>query len=703
MNDGKQPSTSLIGHLVDDRYRVDRIVGQGGYGVVCQGTQISVGRRVAVKLLLPQHAGDPEMEERFAREARAASRIRNRHVVQLVDFGLDGSVPFIVMEWLRGPTLKEVLQDQQTLHWTLAATIARDIALGLAAAHGVGLAHRDLKPSNILFESTPSSCHPVLVDFGLAKAFVESDTTEETLTHSNMMVGTPAYMAPEVVSGEEFDGRGDLYALGILLCEMITGAPPFKGRTQLETATKHLVAKRPKPSFFEEFNVPANLATFIIQLLDREPASRPETAARTAAFLQSMTLDAHEPRFREFSARVETLTQSLEAERMTGRSDPDAASEKQIESAKRHRLTSLLATPRPSELAGRSQSPDSGTDEDSVTVPIHEPGTRGHSGDRDNVTIAPSAQRTNARPSGHRVRTQASQTPQRDDRDSERENNRRATRRSTQLSQETPSRWPLLASSMVLFGGLTVLAMLTMPETIDHGESPAGPETIESHASVQSMTRSMNEQQGASAPTVTAEHERQPQAAEHMLETPHAAGRTSSFEAGESAPAAPSNAPAAKVPLPQSRSQDAGSQRGTSDERQGSTPPHNADSDLPGTEPASQVAAPGTAINEESTETASEAGEASTQTAAPAIEPPVTPEPAKASHAPPPPLLIRARPWAEIFVDGQSHGRHSVYRWQPEGNGSFIVEAAHGEQRQRRRLNVDGTSEHEAIQFLFLK
>jgi serine/threonine-protein kinase len=191
----------------------------------------------------------------------------------VIDFGDDGGLLYLVMDFVQGPTLKDHLLERGTLDAAEATRIAGGIASALHAAHSIGLVHRDLKPSNIILTPGAGPTRPVVIDFGLVKIFSE-ETHDEDVTASHMMVGTPAYMSPESVLGKPVDGRSDLYALGVLLFEMLTGRRPFHGDTQLEIATSRLHA--PAPDLGDER--PLALRRLVAELLEREPDDRTASA-----------------------------------------------------------------------------------------------------------------------------------------------------------------------------------------------------------------------------------------------------------------------------------------------------------------------------------------------------------------------------------------------------------------------------------------
>jgi serine/threonine-protein kinase len=217
----------LLGSLVDQRYEIEALIGEGGMGSVYRIRQLGLGRAFAMKALRRDLADDPEIRERFLREARTAASVSHPGLVHITDFGyLPDRRPFFVMELLEGLPLRAVLQSGR-LSTARAATIARRIAEAMAAAHESGIVHRDLKPDNVHIAEGDAV---KVVDFGLAVAVGGS----QRVTRSGIAFGTPHYMSPEQALGEAVDGRTDVYALGVVLYEMLTGRVPFDAATCAE-------------------------------------------------------------------------------------------------------------------------------------------------------------------------------------------------------------------------------------------------------------------------------------------------------------------------------------------------------------------------------------------------------------------------------------------------------------------------------------
>jgi len=220
-----------IGRVLGQQYRIDKRLGQGGMGTVYQGVQLSVNRLVAVKVIAAGSDDAPEVAARFRREAQALAQLRHPNTLRLLDFGVtEQKRLYMVMEWLRGCDLDTHLSQTGTVPLIDALLIVRQIAQSLSEAHARGIVHRDLKPGNVfLSEVEGGDCFVKVMDFGVAGFLHGSEETAITLRGE--VLGTAAYMSPEQAQGLEVDGRSDLYSLGVLLFEMLTGRPPFIAKT----------------------------------------------------------------------------------------------------------------------------------------------------------------------------------------------------------------------------------------------------------------------------------------------------------------------------------------------------------------------------------------------------------------------------------------------------------------------------------------
>lgn len=273
-----------VGAVIDGRYRLIERVGLGGMGAVYRAEHVGMGRVVAVKLLRPELGGRTEAIERFTREAQASARVAHKNVVAVSDFGVrDDGTLYLVMEYLRGETLRERLDRAGRLPWPHALTIARHVARGLAHAHAEGVIHRDIKPENVfLVEDDDDHDYAKILDFGIARS-LESD--DGRVTQAGFVVGTPAYLSPEQALGGDIDHRCDLYSLCTVLFEMICGRTPFGDRPPVAMLTAHAVVD--VPSFAEvapDVEVPVGLEAVVRRGLAKDREERfADAAALTAA------------------------------------------------------------------------------------------------------------------------------------------------------------------------------------------------------------------------------------------------------------------------------------------------------------------------------------------------------------------------------------------------------------------------------------
>jgi serine/threonine protein kinase/Leucine-rich repeat (LRR) protein len=265
-------------------YRILRVLGAGGMGVVFQAEDPHLERHVGLKMMKPALASSEAARKRFLREAKATAAIKHDHIVTIYQVGEERSVPFLAMEFLEGEPLDERLKRDNVLPVKEVLRIGREIAEGLSAAHERGLIHRDIKPGNIWLERKRGRVK--ILDFGLARAMDD----ETHLTQTGAIVGTPAYMAPEQAQGEPIDVRCDLFSLGGVLYRMCTGKAPFKGAN---TMSLLMSLARDTPQAPSELNatVPAALSDLIMRLLAKNPAERPATAEAAAEAIRAMEND----------------------------------------------------------------------------------------------------------------------------------------------------------------------------------------------------------------------------------------------------------------------------------------------------------------------------------------------------------------------------------------------------------------------------
>ena len=258
----------MIGRLIDDRYQVRSRIARGGMATVYLATDLRLERRVAIKIMHGHLADDASFKERFIQEARSAARLAHPNVVNVFDQGQDDDSAYLVMEYLPGITLRELLQDHKVLTSDQAMDILEAVLAGLAAAHRAGIVHRDLKPENVLLADDGRI---KIGDFGLARAATANTATGAAL------LGTIAYLSPELVTRGVADTRSDIYALGIMLYEMLTGEQPYKGEQPMQIAYQHANDTVPAPSSSNP-SVPAELDELVQWATARDPEHRPRDA-----------------------------------------------------------------------------------------------------------------------------------------------------------------------------------------------------------------------------------------------------------------------------------------------------------------------------------------------------------------------------------------------------------------------------------------
>src|SRR5262245_43101568 len=322
---GARTTGQMIGRLLDGKYRLEELCGRGGMGAVYRATHIGTGRRVAVKVIAPELAGNREFIERFRREARTIGRLRHPNIVNVTDFGITGenerTLAYLVMEHLQGVTLAVKLKDKRPLPLADALDILSQTCAAIDEAHRLGILHRDLKPENIWLEPVrDGGCNVKVLDFGIAQlhdilaieepeplpvisepivteapkpqlfSITEDETlrlnlTLQQLTRSGTVMGSPKYMSPEQCGGEKLDSASDIYSLGVIAYQMLSGDTPFNG-TVAELLQQHREVE-PAPLRQKNGNIPATIDAVVCQALAKDPSARPATAG-AFAFLLSL-------------------------------------------------------------------------------------------------------------------------------------------------------------------------------------------------------------------------------------------------------------------------------------------------------------------------------------------------------------------------------------------------------------------------------
>jgi serine/threonine protein kinase len=270
----------LEGRILDGRYRLGSLLGVGGMARVYLASDRVLERQVAVKVLSPPYAQDPVFVERFRREARSAASLSHPNIVAVFDSGSDAGEHYLVMEYVAGQSLAELLADQGRLAPRRAAELGVEVCAALAAAHAQGLVHRDVKPANVL---VGAEGRVKVADFGIVKA-----AATVTLTGNGTVLGTAAYLSPEQAQGGPVDARSDLYSLGCVLYELVTGAPPFGSgadSSPVAVAIRHL-HQPPEPPSARNPQVDASLDAVVLTALAKDPARRCQSASDLQAALE---------------------------------------------------------------------------------------------------------------------------------------------------------------------------------------------------------------------------------------------------------------------------------------------------------------------------------------------------------------------------------------------------------------------------------
>jgi eukaryotic-like serine/threonine-protein kinase len=281
---------ALTGQTLDQRYRLESVLGLGGMGRVYYASRVLIGDKVAVKVLHPDRVKDPQAVDRFRREAQAAARIRHPNVVSVYDFGVsrEGLV-YLVMELAEGISLRQLIERDGTLKADHATEIIRQACAALDEAHRQGVVHRDIKPENILVQTRPEGLHVKVIDFGIAAL---RDITTSKLTRTGAIVGTPHYMSPEHCSGERLDGRSDLYSLGIVLYEMLTGVPPFDSPTPTAIVVQQVNQVPPSMRAINP-DISPEVEAVVLHVLKKQRDERPQTAVEMARELTEAVKRQH--------------------------------------------------------------------------------------------------------------------------------------------------------------------------------------------------------------------------------------------------------------------------------------------------------------------------------------------------------------------------------------------------------------------------
>ncbi|HKP44281.1 protein kinase domain-containing protein [Mycobacterium sp.] len=284
-----QQSDPLVGAVLDGRYRVQAMIATGGMSAVYRGLDLRLDRPVALKIMDSRYSGDHQFLTRFQREARAVAKLKDPGLVAVYDQGIDGQHPFLVMELIEGGTLRELLRERGPMPPHAVAAVLGPVLGGLAVAHGAGLVHRDVKPENVLVSDNGEV---KIADFGLVRAVAEAK-----ITSTSVILGTAAYLSPEQVSTGNAGPRSDVYSVGILAYELLTGATPFTGDSALAVAYQRMDTDVAPPSTIIS-GVPAQFDELVLRATARDPADRYADAQDMRAELDAIVDELGLPQFR---------------------------------------------------------------------------------------------------------------------------------------------------------------------------------------------------------------------------------------------------------------------------------------------------------------------------------------------------------------------------------------------------------------------
>ena len=283
---GGGQSDGLIGSTIDGKYRIESKLGEGGMGAVYCATRMLIGDVVAIKVLHTEQVADQQAIERFRREAQAAARLKHPSVVTIHDFGvINKNLAYLVMELVEGDSLRSIIKQHGPLTPSAAAEITSQVCAALEDAHHRHIVHRDLKPDNIIVTASQAGLRVKVLDFGIAK-LRDLPVSADSLTQTGTVIGTPRYMSPEQCMGEELDGRSDIYSLGIILYEMLSGVVPFNAPS-LTALIMQQVNQAPPSLRAININITPAIEQVVMWALDKRPEARPQTAGALAQALRN--------------------------------------------------------------------------------------------------------------------------------------------------------------------------------------------------------------------------------------------------------------------------------------------------------------------------------------------------------------------------------------------------------------------------------
>jgi len=282
-----------VGDMISEKYRIEKVLGRGGMSVVYLARHITLGKLVAIKMMHLNMVATGSFLQRFEREARIASCLHHTNIVGVHDFGEDEhGQPYLIMDYVNGETLEELISDRKKLDAGLCIPIFLQICDALSTMHAKGFVHRDLKPSNVIVKVKSSGTHITLVDLGIAKSIVD-DKNSARLTAHGQMFGSPTYMSPEQCIGQDADFRSDLYAFGCLIYDALSGGPPFEHENTYNIMWQHVNEPPSRLPFLGcSSKVPEKLQSIMFKLLQKDPELRYQTADEVKAELNALFHDS---------------------------------------------------------------------------------------------------------------------------------------------------------------------------------------------------------------------------------------------------------------------------------------------------------------------------------------------------------------------------------------------------------------------------
>ena len=284
-------SDPFLGSILARKYRIEAKLGAGGMGAVYRATRVELGDEVAVKILHAEQ-NDPKAAARFRREAQAAARLKHPNAVTIHDFGItDAGLQYLVMDLVEGKSLRQIIKQEGPITPSASAEIITQVCAALDEAHRHHIIHRDVKPDNIIVNTTNTGLHVKVLDFGIAKL---RDDTANTLTQTGSILGTPHYMSPEQCLGEELDARSDIYSVGIVLYEMLTGLVPFNSPSSSAVVVQHVTQAPPSLRSHNVSLSPA-IETVVLRALEKQRSARPQTASELASDFKAATTQPNVP------------------------------------------------------------------------------------------------------------------------------------------------------------------------------------------------------------------------------------------------------------------------------------------------------------------------------------------------------------------------------------------------------------------------